>query len=33
MSSLCRNALPQLSGGFFVTDGGIETTRVYHALR
>ena len=30
MSSLYRNALPQLSGGFFVTDGGIETTLIFH---
>jgi homocysteine S-methyltransferase len=25
-----RNALPQLDGGLFVTDGGIETTLIYH---
>ena len=30
MSSLYRNALPQLSGGLFVTDGGIETTLIFH---
>ena len=30
MSSLYRNALPQLDGGFFVTDGGIETTLIFH---
>ncbi|HEU4923577.1 MAG TPA: homocysteine S-methyltransferase family protein [Burkholderiales bacterium] len=30
MSSLYRNALPQLNGGFFVTDGGIETTLIFH---
>ena len=26
----CRNQLPQLSGGFFITSGGLETTLVYH---
>jgi len=25
-----RNALPQLSGGLFLTDGGLETTLVFH---
>jgi S-methylmethionine-dependent homocysteine/selenocysteine methylase len=30
MSWLYRNALPQLNGGFFVTDGGIETTLIFH---
>ena len=25
-----RDALPQLDGGFFVTDGGIETTLIFH---
>ncbi|MDJ0941883.1 MAG: homocysteine S-methyltransferase family protein [Kiloniellales bacterium] len=25
-----RNALPQLTGGLFLTDGGIETTLIYH---
>ncbi len=25
-----RNALPQLSGGVFLTDGGIETTLIFH---
>ena len=25
-----RNALPQLDGSFFVTDGGIETTLIFH---
>ena len=30
MSSLYRNDLPQLNGGFFVTDGGIETTLIFH---
>ncbi|MGH7598972.1 MAG: homocysteine S-methyltransferase family protein, partial [bacterium] len=25
-----RYALPQLSGGIFLTDGGIETTLVFH---
>jgi S-methylmethionine-dependent homocysteine/selenocysteine methylase len=25
-----RNALPQLSGGSFITDGGLETTLIYH---
>jgi homocysteine S-methyltransferase len=30
MSSLYRNALPQLNGGFFLTDGGIETTLIFH---
>ena len=25
-----RNALPQLAGTFFLTDGGIETTLIFH---
>lgn len=25
-----RNALPQLGGGLFLTDGGIETTLIFH---
>ena len=25
-----RNALPQLEGGLFLTDGGLETTLVFH---
>jgi len=25
-----RNALPQLSGGLYLTDGGIETTLIFH---
>ena len=25
-----RERLPQLDGGLFVTDGGIETTLIYH---
>jgi S-methylmethionine-dependent homocysteine/selenocysteine methylase len=25
-----RNALPQLAGGLFLTDGGIETTLIFH---
>jgi S-methylmethionine-dependent homocysteine/selenocysteine methylase len=25
-----RNQLPQLSGDFFITDGGLETTLIYH---
>lgn len=25
-----RNILPQLGGDFFLTDGGIETTLVFH---
>jgi homocysteine S-methyltransferase len=25
-----RNALPQLEGGLFATDGGLETTLIYH---
>jgi len=27
--ALYRNALPQLSGGFFLTDGGMETTFIF----
>jgi len=30
MSSLYRSALPQLSGGFFLTDGGIETSLIFN---
>ena len=26
-----REALPQLSGGLFITDGGMETTLIFHA--
>jgi homocysteine S-methyltransferase len=25
-----RHALPQLQGGWFLTDGGLETTLVFH---
>jgi hypothetical protein len=25
-----RNALPQSAGGLFLTDGGIETTLIFH---
>ena len=25
-----RSALPQLEGGLFLTDGGIETTLIFH---
>ncbi len=25
-----RNDLPQLGGGLFLTDGGIETTLIFH---
>ena len=25
-----RQALPQLAGGFFLTDGGLETTLIFH---
>jgi hypothetical protein len=25
-----RNNLPQLSGGFFIMNGGLETTLIYH---
>jgi len=28
--SLYRTALPQLEGGLFATDGGLETTLIYH---
>ncbi|MCA8983926.1 MAG: homocysteine S-methyltransferase family protein [Planctomycetaceae bacterium] len=28
-----RNALPQLSGDFYMTDGGIETTLIFHEGR
>lgn len=28
--TLYRNALPQLSGNFFLTDGGLETTLIFH---
>ena len=27
---LYRNELPQLSGDLFLTDGGIETTLIFH---
>jgi homocysteine S-methyltransferase len=30
MSSLYRSALPQLDGGFFLTDGGIETSLIFN---
>ena len=30
MHSHYRSALPQLDGGLFVTDGGIETTLIFH---
>ncbi len=30
MSSLYRSALPQLSGGLFLTDGGIETSLIFN---
>lgn len=33
MSSLYRNALPQLSGGGFVTDGDVAPSLIRHALR
>ncbi len=29
MSTL-KNPLPQMNGGLFLTDGGIETTLIYH---
>ena len=25
-----RSALPQLAGGLFLTDGGLETTLIFH---
>jgi hypothetical protein len=28
--SLYRTVLPQLEGGLFATDGGLETTPIYH---
>ena len=28
--STYRQALPQLNGGLFITDGGIETTLIFH---
>jgi hypothetical protein len=28
--STYRHALPQLTGGLFLTDGGIETTLIFH---
>jgi homocysteine S-methyltransferase len=28
--STYRKNLPQLSGGLFLTDGGIETTLIFH---
>lgn len=27
-----RNSLPKLSGKLFLTDGGLETTLVFHKL-
>jgi S-methylmethionine-dependent homocysteine/selenocysteine methylase len=30
MASLYRNRLPQLDGGFFLTDGGIETSLIFN---
>ncbi len=30
MDSLYRNALPQLEGGLFLTDGGIETSQIFN---
>lgn len=27
---LYRNTLPQLGGGLYLTDGGIETTLIFH---
>src|SRR5688572_10967646 len=30
MMSKYRNVLPQLRGGLFVTDAGLETTLIYH---
>lgn len=30
MTALYRSALPQLAGGLFLTDGGLETTLVFH---
>jgi S-methylmethionine-dependent homocysteine/selenocysteine methylase len=28
--STSKNTLPQMDGGLFLTDGGIETTLIYH---
>ncbi len=28
--STSKNSLPQMDGGLFLTDGGIETTLIYH---
>ena len=28
--SKCRRHLPQLEGGVFLTDGGLETTLIFH---
>jgi S-methylmethionine-dependent homocysteine/selenocysteine methylase len=28
--SISKNTLPQMNGGLFLTDGGIETTLIYH---
>lgn len=28
--TLCRHALPQIAGGWFLTDGGLETTMIFH---
>jgi len=30
VTALFRERLPQLDGGLFVTDGGIETTLIFH---
>ena len=30
MRPLYRNALPQLDGRLYLTDGGIETTLIFH---
>ena len=31
MNAMTRRALPQLSGSTFITDGGLETTLIFHA--
>ena len=28
--SMYRNSLPQLEGGMYLTDGGLETTLIFH---
>ncbi len=28
--STSKNSLPQMDGGLFLTDGGIETTLIFH---